>query len=139
MARITLSSGFTPLAEGTYDFEITGIDYQEAFGKMKVTFETETGKKHTEFYNLLKSDGSTNDGALAAFSIMAKNAFGDNALSDIDPAELIGKFIKGEINHQEYNGRIYAHVGNFAPSDGFGQPINPEAEASASDLASLLG
>ena len=100
MAKIGLSEGFTLIPEGTHIFKITGVNYKEAFGKMEVTMQTQTGAKHIERFSLLKSDGSANEGALNAFSYFAKVALGDFEVVEIDHTDLIGCFIECDVEHE---------------------------------------
>lgn len=72
MAKIGLSDGFSLIPEGTHIFKITGVSYKEAFGKLEITMQTQSGAKHIERFSLLKTDGSPNEGALNAFSYFAK-------------------------------------------------------------------
>ena len=43
MAKIGLSDGFSLIPEGTHVFKITGVSYKEAFGKLEVTMQTQSG------------------------------------------------------------------------------------------------
>lgn len=112
MAKIRLTGGFKPLPEGTYIFKVSKVEYKEDFGKMTVTFETKDGKKLTERYNLLKSDGSSNDGARAAFSAMAAAVLDVSTETEIDTQDLLGKYLKSNVVHNEdAKGNTYAHLG----------------------------
>lgn len=100
MAKIGLSEGkFTLIPEGTHVFKITGVKYKEDFGKLEVNMQTQDGLKHVERYNLLSSDGSTNQGALNAFSYFAKTALNDFTLKEIDHEDLVGHFIECDVEH----------------------------------------
>ena len=46
MAKIGLSEGFTLIPEGTHVFKITAVNYKEAFGKLEITMQTQSGAKH---------------------------------------------------------------------------------------------
>lgn len=76
--EIGLSEGFTLIPEGTHVFKITAVNYKEAFGKLEITMQTQSGAKHIERFSLLKTDGSPNEGALNAFSYFAKTALNDS-------------------------------------------------------------
>ena len=104
MAKIGLSDGFSLIPEGTHVFKITGVSYKEAFGKLEVTMQTQSGAKHIERFSLLKADGSTNEGALNAFSYFAKTALQDFELSEIDHEDLVGHFIECDIEHDVQDG-----------------------------------
>lgn len=99
MAKIGLSDGFSLIPEGTHIFKITGVSYKEAFGKLEITMQTQSGAKHIERFSLLKTDGSPNEGALNAFSYFAKTALQDFELTEIDHEDLVGHFIECDIEH----------------------------------------
>lgn len=144
MALIPLSKGFTMLAEGHYTFKITEVNYDEDFGDMKVTFENEEGGKHRETYNLLTKDGSPNEGALAAFSYMAKAAINDSEAESIDSDDLIGCVLEADIVHTESTSKktgkpvTYAHITNFTAADAPAPRPAPQKPKKKS-LADLLG
>ena len=98
MAKIGLSDGFSLIPEGTHVFKITGVSYKEAFGKLEVTMQTQSGAKHIERFSLLKADGSANEGALNAFSYFAKTALQDFGLSEIDHEDLVGHFMSATLS-----------------------------------------
>ena len=130
MARISLTSGFTIIPEGSYVFKITSVDYKEAFGKLEIHLETEDGQKHCERYSLLKSNGEPNDGAYNAFSFFAKSAMNDFDLDDIDPQDLVGKFIECDVEHDVQPNRndpsktvTFVHLKNIKANDGWEQPV----------------
>lgn len=99
MAKIGLSDGFTLIPEGTHVFKITAVNYKEAFGKLEITMQTQSGAKHIERFSLLKTDGSPNEGALNAFSYFAKTALNDFSLTEIDHEDLVGCFIECDVEH----------------------------------------
>lgn len=99
MAKIGLSEGFTLIPEGTHVFKITAVNYKEAFGKLEITMQTQSGAKHIERFSLLKTDGSPNEGALNAFSYFAKTALNDFSLTEIDHEDLVGCFIECDVEH----------------------------------------
>lgn len=101
MAKIGLTNGFTLIPEGIHVFQITEVKYDEDFGKMEITMQTADGQKHTERFQLLKNGGEPNEGAMNAFSYFAKTAMGDYDLTEIDHEDLVGRFIRCEVNHEE--------------------------------------
>lgn len=164
MAKIGLSDGFSLIPEGTHVFKITGVSYKEAFGKLEVTMQTQSGAKHIERFSLLKADGSTNEGALNAFSYFAKTALQDFELSEIDHEDLVGHFIECDIEHDVQPNKnkpdktiTFARLADKRPSDGWDDQAAPPAPAtpkkaapaasqaapaapkSKSDLMALLG
>lgn len=149
MARIRLTGGFKPLPEGTYIFKVSKVEYKEDFGKMTVTFETKDGKKLTERYNLLNSDGSVNDGAMAAFSAMAEAVLDVSTGTEIDEQDLFGKYLKSNVVHnKDAKGNTYAHLGyekehaeSFDDDEEDDSDIEDEAPAEKKnfDLSDILG
>jgi hypothetical protein len=148
MAKIRLTGGFKPLPEGTYIFKVSKVEYKEDFGKMTVTFETKDGKKLTERYNLLNSDGSVNDGAMAAFSAMAEAVLDVSTGTEIDEQDLLGKYLKSNVVHNEdAKGNTYAHLGYEKEHvEGFDEDTEEESAADESpvekknfDLRDILG
>lgn len=141
MAKIPLSSGFTIIPEGHYMFKITGVDYKESFGKLTINMATKDGQKHVEKYSLLRNDGSTNDGAIGAFSYFAKTALNNYDATEVDPADLVNCFIEGDIEHDVQENRnkpgttvTFVHLSNLKPCEGW------ENTATARpNLMSLLG
>lgn len=99
MGKISLSEGFSVIPEGTYVFKIVKVDYKEAYGKLEITMKTAKGQQHTERFSLLKPDGSSNEGALNAFSYFAKTALNDYGVEEIDPQDLVGHFMECDVEH----------------------------------------
>ena len=98
MAKIPLSAGFTLIPEGEHVFKIVDVTYKEQFGKLEMTMETKDKLKHTERYNLLDKNGKWSESAQNAFSYFARIALDDNP-AEIDPADLVGHYIKCEVVH----------------------------------------
>lgn len=156
MALIKLS-GFTPIPEGVHVFRIDAVDYKEAFGKLEIHMVTAAGKKHTERFSFLNSNGSPNERALAAFSFFAKTALNDNDAEEIDPEDLVGHFIRATVVHdvrestkKEGATVTFVNLTDREPADGFDEDEAPaKAPAKAAeepapakkkfDLKSVLG
>lgn len=101
MGRIKLASNeYALLPEGNYEFTVTNSTYNEQFGKITVTSITDDGKKLVENYQILGNNNTTNDGALRAFSWLARTCMDDEDVEDIDPEDLIGKRFGATIEHQ---------------------------------------
>ena len=140
MAKIGLSEGFSLIPKGTHVFQITAVNYKEDFGKMEVTMQLASGQKHTERFSLLNKDGEPNEGGLNAFSYFAKAALNDFTLSEIDHEDLVGCFIRCEVDHEEVEsnrtpGKMlsFARLGNKEPADGFDEvPVKKSAPAAKS-------
>ena len=160
MAKIGLTEGFSLIPEGTHVFQITAVNYKEAFGKMEVTMQTQGGYKHIERFSLLKANGEPNEGALNAFSYFAKTALNDFSLTEIDHEDLLGCFIECDIEHDVQPNKnkpdttiTFARLADKRPSDGWEveqatttAPAKKTAPAAsqgakkpAVDLKSLLG
>lgn len=127
MSRIPLTSGFQIIPEGEYIFRIYDVSYDENFGKMVVKMITSKGQKHTERFGLKDSNDQWNENALNAFSFFAKTALNDFEREDIDPAEMVGHYIRAEIVHTHMPSKndptktlTFANLGREkSPADGF--------------------
>jgi len=148
MARIPLSEGFSLIPEGIHVFKITEVTYKAEFGKMEISMVTAKGQKHTERFSLMAKDNTVNQGAMNAFSYFAKTAMGDYNLEEIDEQELVGRFIKCEVSHEEVEsnktpGKFlkFVRLGDKTTADGFdGEEPAPAPKAKPSvDLGALLG
>lgn len=145
--KIPIVDGFSIIPEGTYVFKITDVTYDETYGKLEVKMKTAKGQKYTERFSLKKSDDSYNEGALGAFSYFAKVAMNDFNMTDIDPNELVGHYMRAKITHlkKESNknpGKFvtFMNLGDKEPADGFDE--EPEGDAPTSNglnLDDLLG
>lgn len=158
MAKIALSEGFTLIPEGIHIFQITDVVYKEEFGKLEVKMKTAKGQTHTERFNLMKSDGSMNEGAINAFSYFAKTALNDYTLTEIDHQDLVDCFIECTVEHdvlpsnKDPNKTVtFVRLTDKSPADGFDEDVAPpppppkKTEAAskkasgAIDLDKLLG
>lgn len=135
MAKIGLSEGFSLIPEGTHVFKITAVNYKEDFGKMEVTMQLASGQKHVERFSLLNKDGEVNQGGMNAFSYFAKVALNDFTLTEIDHEDLIGCYIRCEVEHEEVEsnrtpGKMlkFARLGDKSPADGFDEVPAPAAK-----------
>lgn len=157
MSKIALTSGYTLPPEGVQTFLITDVIYKEQFGKLEIMMETADGTKHTERFSLIAANGGTNDGAYAAFSMLARAAMNDYDLEEIDHKDLVGRYFQAEVVHDDVEstktpGKMlkFARLNDKQPADGFpeGTVRKPSAEASGKpkavtkpkvDLGALLG
>jgi hypothetical protein len=163
MAKIGLSEGFSLIPKGIHVFKIVEVNYKEDFGKMEVVMQIASGQKHTEKFSLLNKNGELNQGAMSAFSYFAKTALNDFNRDEIDDQDLVGCYIRCNVDYEEMEsnrtqGKIvkFVRLGDKSPADGFDaeptqaaltmSPTNsgkPTASASAAktgglDLDSLL-
>lgn len=137
MAKIGLSEGFSLIPEGTHVFQITAVNYKEDFGKMEITMQLASGQKHVERFSLLNKDGEPNQGGLNAFSYFAKVALNDFSLTEIDHEDLVGCFIRCDVEHEEVEsnrtpGKMlkFARLGDKEPADGYDEAPAPAAKKS---------
>ena len=126
MAKIAFTNSFSLIPEGTHIFKIIEVSYKEEFGKLEVKMKTAKGQTHTERFNLMKQDGSMNEGACNAFSFFAKTALQDYMLDEIDHSDLVGRYIKCSVEHdvqpsnKDPNKTVtFIRLGDKAPADGF--------------------
>lgn len=144
MAKIGLTEGFTLIPKGTHVFQVVKVNYKEDFGKMEVTLQLATGQKHVERFSLLNKDGEPNEGGLNAFSYFAKTCLNDFSLTEIDHEDLVGHFIRCEVDHEEVEsnrtpGKMlkFVRLGDKEPADGFDEaPVTRPAPSVAAPAAS---
>lgn len=158
MAKIGLSNGFSLIPKGMQVFKIVDVNYKEDFGKMEITLQTAKGQKHVERFSLLDKNGEANQGALNAFSYFAKTAMNDYSLEEIDHEDLVGCFIKCDVDYEEVEsnrnpGRMvkFVRLGDKEPADGFEEDVvaprnvetaknkAPKAEEKGFNLDDILG
>ena len=139
MAKIGLTEGFTLIPKGTQVFQITEVKYKEDFGKMEITMQLASGQKHVERFSLLNKDGEPNQGGMNAFSYFAKVALDDFSLAEIDHEDLLGYFIRCEVDHEEVEsnrtpGKMvkFVRLGDKEPADGFDETTAPVKNQSTS-------
>ena len=145
MARIPMTGGFQIMPEGEQVLKITAAEYDEDFGKAVFTLANVKGQTCQERFTLLNQDGSPNEKALGAFSFFAKNAMNDFDMEDVDPTELVGRYIRAEVIHNKVESKkepgkmmTFVNLGSKSPADGFeGAPAAPKT--SGLDLSALLG
>lgn len=132
MAKIGLTEGFTLIPKGTQVFQITAVKYKEDFGKMEITMQLASGQKHIERFSLLNKDGEPNEGGMNAFSYFAKVALDDFTLTEIDHEDLIGHFLRCDVDHEEVEsnrtpGKMlkFVRLGDKEPADGFDEAPAP--------------
>lgn len=142
MAKIGLSEGFSLIPKGTHVFKITGVNYKEDFGKMEITMQLASGQKHVERFSLLNKDGEPNQGGLNAFSYFAKVALNDFDLTEIDHEDLVGCFIRCEVDYEEIEsnrtpGKMlkFVRLGDKEPADGYDEAPAKKEKAEKSTPA----
>lgn len=142
MAKIGLSEGFSLIPKGTHVFKITGVNYKEDFGKMEITMQLASGQKHVERFSLLNKDGEPNQGGLNAFSYFAKVALNDFDLTEIDHEDLVGCFIRCEVDYEEVEsnrtpGKMlkFVRLGDKEPADGYDEAPAKKEKAEKSTPA----
>lgn len=130
MAKIKLSeSNFTIVPEGVTVFKITEVDESkyDDFGKINIKMTTDKGISHVERFSFIKANGDSNEGAIKAFSFMARKALNNQNLDEIEASDLVGCYLKAEVKHEtregtgEYAGKIYTDVrlNNYEVANGF--------------------
>lgn len=90
---------------------VTKSKYDQEYGKVEMTLENENGEIVSNNFGLIDNDGSINDGALKAFSYFSRVAVGDWGRDDIEDEELIGCFVRADIEmvkgkKEDKNGNI---------------------------------
>ena len=143
MARIPMTGGFQVMPEGEQVLKITSAEYDEEFGKVIFTLANKKGQTCQERFSLLNQDGSPNEKALGAFSFFAKTAMNDFDMEDVDPAELVGHYLRAEVTHNKVPSTkdptkmmTFVNLGDKSPADGFDGV--PAQKTPGLDLAALL-
>jgi len=154
MAKIKLAEGgYTPIPEGENVFKITKSTYDEDFGKLEIEMVTAKGQKHIERYSLITNDGEINEGALRAFSYMAKTALNNFNLDEIDHEDIVGCYIKAVVEHEKVPSNkdpaktlTFVNLSNYSPASGFetaekDTPTTKKTKSKSNpvDLDALLG
>lgn len=146
MARIPMTGGFQIMPEGEQVLKITAADYDEEFGKAIFTLANAKGQTCQERFSLLLQDGSPNEKALGAFSFFAKTAMNDFDLEDVDPTELVGRYIRAEVIHNKVPSTkdptkmmTFVNLGGKSPADGFDGVAPAAPKSTGLDLNALLG
>jgi len=132
MGMLKLSNGFSVLPEGETVLYVTGVDYDEKWGKIEIHFINADGSKHSERYKIYKDNGDLNEPALNAFSWIARTILNDPSVEEIDPKSLAGHYVACTVYHEQYTGndgkaRTYAHIKDYDAADAFDRPMNDKA------------
>ena len=144
MARIPMTGGFQIMPEGAQVLKITKAEYDEDFGKAIFTLENAKGHTCMERFSLLNQDNTPNEKALGAFSFFAKTAMNDFDLVDVDPVELVGRYIRAEVIHNKVPSTkdptkmmTFVNLGEKSPADGF-DGVTAAPKPAGLDLSALL-
>ena len=134
MGLLKLSQGFTSLPDGEQTLYITGVDYDEKWGKIEVHCINAGGIKHSERYRIYRDDGEINEVALNLFSWLARTALGTDAADEIDPTSLKGHYFACTVSHvksEGKDGKTYnnTRLNDLEPSDGFTGPVSEKTKA----------
>ena len=134
MARITMTSGFSLVPEGTQVFRIYNVTYDEEFGKLTVFMVNAQGITHKENFSLKDKNDQPNEKAYNAFSYFAKTALNDFTVEDIDHTDIINCYIRAEVIHTKLPSNkdpnktvTFANLGDKSPADGFDTTPVPAA------------
>ena len=146
MARIPMTGGFQVMPEGEQVLKITKAEYDEDFGKAVFTLTNAKGQTCLERFSLLNNDNTPNEKALNAFSFFAKTAMNNFDLEDVDPAELVGRYIRAEVIHNKVPSnqdptkmKTFVNLGSKSPADGFDGVVAEAPASTGLDLNALLG
>ena len=126
MARIPMTNGFSLVPEGVHVFRIYNVTYDEEFGKLTIFMVNAQGITHKENFSLKDKNDQPNEKALNAFSYFAKTALQDYTMEDIDHTDLINRFIRAEVIHNQTPSNkdpkkmmTFANLGDKSPADYF--------------------
>lgn len=126
MALIRLTSGWKRIPEGNHIFRIEKVNYDEEFGKLTVDMVIKDGTRHMENFYLLDANGEPKNSAMNAFSFFAKTALNDFEVAEVDPQELVGKYIRCEVIHTVTESKknpghtvTFVNLGDKSPASSF--------------------
>lgn len=106
MPRIPIThNSYELLPEGEYVFGVTGVEYDDKFGRLTLHLITAQGRRHDDRYFLLDSKGEPNSAAYSAFSATAYAITDDQEADSVDPDELVGKYFSASLSHDEKNSK----------------------------------
>lgn len=133
MGLLKLSQGFTSLPDGEQTLYITGVDYDEKWGKIEVHCINASGIKHSERYRIYNDKGEINETALNLFSWLARTVLGEEAGEEIDPTSLKGRYFACTVSHvksEGKDGKTYnnTRLNDLEPSDGFTEPVSEKTK-----------
>lgn len=152
MPKIPLTGGFTIPPVGTHVFKVTNVEYKPDFGKLNITLKTVNDETHIERFTF----SSGNTGAANAFSYLAKTIMNDFSLKEIEPADLVGHYIRCVVTHEDVEDKnkpgsmkTYSRLGDKEAADGFdtapvkttttSAPATKPKASTGYNLADLLG
>ena len=147
MARIPMTGGFQIIPEGVHVLKIVDAEYDVDFGKITFKLVNAKGASCQECFSIMNQDGGPNEKALNAFSFFAKTAMNDFDMEDVDPTELVGKYIRAEVIHNKVPSNkdpnkmmTFINLGEKSPADGFDEaPTGAAPKTGGLDLSALLG
>ena len=134
---LKVNSGYRRTPEGTYDWCIVDVEYKKAFGKVKLKFKAEPeGYTMTRSLPVEKSPGEP-DWGMDVLSTIAMAALGVKEGDDLEPEDLKGAWVRASVTHQEKEGKTFANIGYFEPSER-GEAGADEGDGDLDDLLGAL-
>lgn len=99
MSSIPLTNGFKLMSEGEHLLKVVDVKDNMDFGKVNIKLKNAKGESITNRFTLKKASGDWHEGALNAFSFFVKTVMNDYTLKSIEPKEMIGHFVIGEVTY----------------------------------------
>lgn len=94
------------IAEGEHILQITKVEDKSMFGKLEFTLRNAKGQfVNNNFRNL-----DTNPKAVNAMSYFVRCALDDFTVEEIEPKDLVGKYVKCEITHNKGSKVTFANI-----------------------------
>lgn len=126
MSKIKTPGSFTVIPEGTHIFKVIDTNYDEEFGRLEITLQTKKGLKHVERFRFTNNAGEENEGAYKAWGFFAHTVMQDFDLDEVDPEELVGRYIQCTVEHDTQPNIndpsktvTFVRLGDKKPADGF--------------------
>lgn len=115
----TLAGKYQLVPEGWNVLQIVYTNWDEANKRITIRFKDKKNRYHTDFFNLVKKSGDENPMAMTSFSNLVRVAMQDESLRTIDLDLLQDKFIRAEIEHEEWDGKMRTRIRQREMADGF--------------------
>lgn len=106
--KLSESTNTSLIAEGEHILQITKVEDKSMFGKLDFTLRNAKGQfANNNFKNL-----DTNPKAVNVMSYFVRCALDDFTVEEIEPKDLVGRYVKCEITHNKGAKATFANVTN---------------------------
>lgn len=159
MAKIRFGGGgsdFQPLPESIYDLEIKEVDEgtsktekPQVIVKFEVVEGDMAGRTHKEWYTMTPEAAWRLENLAKAAGVelidTGEVSGEGKPIYEFDTDELVGKFVRAEIKHRNWEGKTFANLGNrpeaskFTPAQAETAKAKPAAESQPASASAPAG